>query len=206
MRPIGTLVAHVIGWRLIPLNFNQQRYEADFRFAIARVTDNSEPVALMRGEAGRARRTAAGASAPGAKTGRPGCAPDRLTGFIAGYGHVSTVFPILIVTPAYMAGAIPLGVADAGGSSHSSASRERFAFCLSSYSKIAEWKAIVDRLSQFEAAMAAVDHRELPGAALDVAAPRQRRDCDSRSDPAAAATARRSRRCPRSTLPRASGS
>ncbi|MGZ6009874.1 MAG: SbmA/BacA-like family transporter, partial [Rhizomicrobium sp.] len=47
---IGTLVAHLIGWRLIPLQFSQQRYESDFRFAIARVTDNAEPVALMGGE------------------------------------------------------------------------------------------------------------------------------------------------------------
>jgi putative ATP-binding cassette transporter len=42
------------------------------------------------------------------------------------------------------------------------------AFCLSSYSKIAEWKAVVDRLAQFEAAMMAVDRRDLPGSALDV--------------------------------------
>ena len=48
---IGTLLAHLIGWRLIPLQFSQQRYESDFRFAIARVTDNAEPVALMGGEA-----------------------------------------------------------------------------------------------------------------------------------------------------------
>ena len=48
---IGTLIAHFIGRPLIPLNFKQQRYEADFRFAMARVTDYSEPVALMHGEA-----------------------------------------------------------------------------------------------------------------------------------------------------------
>ena len=47
---IGTLIAHWIGWRLIPLNFNQQRYESDFRFAIVRAADHSEPVALMQGE------------------------------------------------------------------------------------------------------------------------------------------------------------
>ncbi len=37
---IGTLIAHWIGWRLIPLNFNQQRYESDFRFAIVRAADH----------------------------------------------------------------------------------------------------------------------------------------------------------------------
>jgi len=44
------VVAHIIGHRLIPLNFRQQRCEADFRFAIARVTDQADPVALMHGE------------------------------------------------------------------------------------------------------------------------------------------------------------
>ena len=47
---IGTLIAHWIGWRLIPLNFSQQRFESDFRFAIVRAADHSEPVALMQGE------------------------------------------------------------------------------------------------------------------------------------------------------------
>jgi ComEC/Rec2-related protein len=47
---IGTLIAHGIGWRLIGFQFNQQRYEADFRFAIVRAADHSEPIALMHGE------------------------------------------------------------------------------------------------------------------------------------------------------------
>ena len=47
---LGTLIAHAIGKPLIPLQFRQQRYESDFRFAIARVTDHAESVALMGGE------------------------------------------------------------------------------------------------------------------------------------------------------------
>ena len=52
---IGTLCTHFIGRPLIDYNFRQQRFEADFRFAIARVTDQSEPVALMGGERSSAR-------------------------------------------------------------------------------------------------------------------------------------------------------
>jgi putative ATP-binding cassette transporter len=65
-----------------------------------------------------------------------------------------------------MAGAIPLGILVQAGLAFQRV-EGALAFCLSSYSKIAEWKAVVDRLAQFEAAMGAVDHRELPGAALD---------------------------------------
>ncbi|HWP15003.1 MAG TPA: ABC transporter ATP-binding protein/permease [Xanthobacteraceae bacterium] len=153
---IGTLVAHLIGWRLIPLQFSQQRYESDFRFAMARVTDNAEPVALMAGEAVEradlrtrfARLVRNWTTLVARQT--------RLIAFTAGYGHVSTVFPILVVSPAYLTGAIPLG---ALMQAHLTFQRVEgaFAFCIGAYPKIAEWKAIVDRLAQFEAAMAVVD-------------------------------------------------
>ncbi len=153
---IGTLIAHLIGWRLIPLQFNQQRYESDFRFAMARVTDNAEPVALLGGEEVEraevrtrfARLVRNWTSLVARQT--------RLIAFTAGYGHVSTVFPILVVSPAYLSGAIPLG---ALMQAHLTFQRVEgaFAFCISAYPKIAEWKAIVDRLAQFEAAMQVVD-------------------------------------------------
>ena len=73
---IGTLVAHTIGWRLIGLQFNQQRYESDFRFAIARVTDNAEPVALMGGEPVERAELAPALRRAGAQLDRAGGAPD----------------------------------------------------------------------------------------------------------------------------------
>ena len=51
----GTLLTHLIGRPLIALNFNQQRYEADFRFNLVRVRENSEQIALLRGETRGAR-------------------------------------------------------------------------------------------------------------------------------------------------------
>ncbi len=153
---IGTLVAHLIGWRLIPLQFNQQRFESDFRFAIARVTDNAEPVALMGGEAvereelrTRFWRLVRNWTALVQRQ-------TRLIAFTAGYGHISTVFPILVVSPAYLTGAITLGALI---QAHLAFQRVEgaFAFCIGAYPKIAEWKAIVDRLAQFEAAMGVVD-------------------------------------------------
>ena len=174
---IGTLVAHLIGWRLIPLQFNQQRYEFDFRFAIARVTDNAEPVALMGGEAvereelrTRFWRLVRNWTALVQRQ-------TRLIGFTAGYGHISTVFPILVVSPAYLTGAITLG---ALMQAHLAFQRVEgaFAFCIGAYPKIAEWKAIVDRLAQFEAAMAVVDAYRDPLAKIAFVAapgPRSRR-------------------------------
>lgn len=154
----GTLIAHWIGWRLIPLNFSQQRFESDFRFAIVRAADHSEPVALMQGESveraelqNRFGNLVRNWTALVARQ-------TKLTGFIGGYAQASTVVPILVNSPAYLAGAIPLG-----SLMQSAFAFQRvegaFAFCLSAYSKLAEWKAYMDRLSQFEQAMTDVDHK-----------------------------------------------
>jgi putative ATP-binding cassette transporter len=47
---VGTALTHLIGWPLIPLNFQQQRFEADFRFNLVRTRENAEQIAALRGE------------------------------------------------------------------------------------------------------------------------------------------------------------
>ena len=48
---VGTWLTIKIGRPLVPLNFDQQRFEADFRFSLVRLRENAESVALYRGEA-----------------------------------------------------------------------------------------------------------------------------------------------------------
>ena len=161
----GTLIGHWIGKPLIPLQFDRQRYESDFRFAIARVTDNAEPVALMGGEA-----------VERAELGRRFAAlvvnwvelikrETKLVGFSAGYAQVSVAVPTLIGMPAYLAGAIPLGTLIQGGLAFNRV-EGAFGFFLAMYRKIAEWKAVIDRLAQFEASMVEVDRTGRHGMAI----------------------------------------
>src|SRR6476469_7451728 len=123
---------------------------------MARVTDNADPVALMGGEAVERAEVRTRFARLVRNWTNLVARQTRLIAFTAGYGHVSTVFPILVVSPAYLIGAIPLG---ALMQAHLTFQRVEgaFAFCIGAYPKIAEWKAIVDRLAQFEAAMAVVD-------------------------------------------------
>jgi len=53
---IGTSLTHLLGWPLVPLNFRQQRFEADFRFNLVRTRENSEQVAALHGEAAERER------------------------------------------------------------------------------------------------------------------------------------------------------
>jgi hypothetical protein len=48
---VGSLLTHYVGRRLIGLNFERERYEADFRYSLVRLRENAEGVALYRGEA-----------------------------------------------------------------------------------------------------------------------------------------------------------
>src|SRR5262249_43028991 len=82
--------------------------------------------------------------------------------FTAGYGHVSTLVPTLIVSPAYLTGAIPLGTLVSAALAFQRV-EAGLAFCIGAYAKIAEWKAILDRLHQMEGAMRAVDVQLAPG-------------------------------------------
>lgn len=153
---IGTFFTHMIGRPLIPLNFNQQRYEADFRFAIARATDQSEPIALMGGEAVERRELRHRFGNLVQNWTRLANRQSFLVGFIAGYARMSTVFPTLVVTPAYLSGAITLGSLVQTALAFQNV-EGALAYCISAYSKFAEWKAVMDRLAQFESAMQRVD-------------------------------------------------
>jgi vitamin B12/bleomycin/antimicrobial peptide transport system ATP-binding/permease protein len=165
---LGTLIAHLIGKPLIPLQFRQQRYESDFRFAIARVTDHAEAVALMGGEKVERHELRRRYSALLRNWVALVRRQNGLNGFIFGYYHVSTVFPVLVVTPAYLVGAIPLGVLMQASLAFQRV-EAAFAFCVTSYAKIAEWKAVMDRVAQFETAMGTVDAPGPQGADIRIA-------------------------------------
>jgi putative ATP-binding cassette transporter len=164
---IGTLIAHFVGRRLIGLNFQIQRREADLRYATARVTDHSEEVALLRAEpverAEIGRRIGALIDTWVSLASIQG----RLSAFIYGYSHVSLVFPTLVVAPAYMVGAIPLGVLVQAAAAFQRVEAS-FSYFVTSYSKIAEWKASLDRVWQMELALQRSDRIELPNADLSL--------------------------------------
>ncbi len=163
---LGTMVIHFVGWRLIPLQFRQQRFESDFRFALARVTDHSNSVALMGGEAVERselqRRLDALVRNWLALVSRQ----NFLNFFVYGYYHGATLLPVFVVTPAYLVGAISLGVLMQAALAFNKV-EGAFAFCITSYSKIAEWRAVMNRVAQFETAMGKVDQPGLANASLD---------------------------------------
>jgi putative ATP-binding cassette transporter len=151
---LGTWLTHLIGKPLVGLDYRQQQYEADFRFNLVRVRENSEQIALLDGDNAERDRL----------LGRFGAVVDnwlgimsrtkKVTAFTASYSQASVIFPFILVAPAYFAGKMQLGgmmqTASAFGSVQGALS-----FFITTYRTLAEWQAVVGRLDGFEAGITA---------------------------------------------------
>ena len=73
----GTFFANLIGRALVRLKYDQERYEANFRFGMARIRENSEQIALLGGEGAERARRSASATGPCSPTSTPSCAARR---------------------------------------------------------------------------------------------------------------------------------
>ena len=151
---IGTTLTHLIGRKLIPLNFQQQRLEADFRFNLVRTRENSEQIAALGGEPaereGHLNRF-------GLVVGNWFALMQRqklLSFFTQSYSQASVIFPYIVVSPTYFSGAVQLGGLMQTASAFNSV-QSALSYFITSYRSIAEWRAVVQRLTGFQEALAA---------------------------------------------------
>src|SRR5262249_13926462 len=148
---VGTTLTHLIGWPLISLNFRPQRFEADFRFNLVRVRVNSEQIALLGGETAERERLL---DRFGYVVGNFLLIMQRtkqLTFLTSGYTQISIIFPFIVISPAYFAGAIQLGGLMQTASAFTSV-QKALSFFVEAYRSLAEWGAVIARLDGFNIA------------------------------------------------------
>ena len=151
---VGTALTHLIGRPLVRLNYDQQRYEADFRFGLVRVRENSEQIALLEGEPAEDRRLMSRFNRVASNWMQIMSRTKRLTFFTVGYRQISIIFPFIVVSPAYFSGAVQLGGLTQTASAFDSVQRA-LSFFVTAYRELAEWRAVIDRLAGFEQAVTA---------------------------------------------------
>ena len=162
---LGTLLTHLIGRPLVALNFQQQRFEADFRFNLVRTRENAEQIALLRGEpVERMRLLSRFALVVNNWLGIMQ-RTKKLTAFTATYSQVSVIVPYVLIAPAFFAEKIQLGGMMQTVNAFSSV-QDALSFFIASYRTLAEWQAVVARLSGFETATASA--ATLATSAIDV--------------------------------------
>jgi vitamin B12/bleomycin/antimicrobial peptide transport system ATP-binding/permease protein len=148
----GTVMTHLIGWPLVGLNFQQQRYEADFRFNLVRTRENAEQIALLRGEAAERTRLLSRFALVVENWLAIMRRTKKVTAFTSTYSQAAVIFPYVLVAPAYFADKIQLGGMMQTASAFGSV-QDALSFFISSYRSIAEWQSVVARLSGFETAI-----------------------------------------------------
>ena len=145
---IGTAVTHMLGKRLIPLYFHQERYEANFRFGLARLREFSEPIALLSGEKTEMRRLNGQFGELVENFFRIVGVRKWLNAFVQLYGVLNSVAPYIIVAPFYFAEKVTLGAMQQTASSFGRVD-SALAFFIDRYATLADFKAVVDRLTGF---------------------------------------------------------
>ena len=150
----GTLITHLIGRPLVGIMFTRQKVEADFRFGLARLREYSEQVALIDGEKAEAISLRMKFAALIANYIDMINLRKKLTAFTGFYGQISPIIPYVFAAPFYFAKKIELGVmtqtAQAFGQVQSA-----LTFFISYYTSLAGFRAVLDRLSSFDAGIEA---------------------------------------------------
>ncbi|MGB5771905.1 MAG: ABC transporter ATP-binding protein/permease [Crocosphaera sp.] len=144
----GTAVALFVGSRLISINYNQLRLEANFRYSMVRVRDNAESIAFYRGESLESKQVV-----------------DRLieavrnfdlliiwqsiiTLFQLGYNYFTRLIPYIIIAPLYLQGELDFG-AIAQASVAFSQVLGALSLVTNQIQGITEFAASINRLGEF---------------------------------------------------------
>jgi len=158
---VGTIITHYIGRPQIALNFQQQRFEADFRHHMVRVREYSEAIALDKGEQVERQHLDRRFGSVLANYLRLIKAQKNLTWFTNFFGQAAVVFPFIVAAPRFFAGAIQLGELMQIASAFSQV-QDSLAWFVDNYSFLAAWRATTDRLTSFEESVAAQDRAQRP--------------------------------------------
>ncbi|SHE76517.1 putative ATP-binding cassette transporter [Kaistia soli DSM 19436] len=153
---IGTFLAHWIGRALVKINFMQQRYEADFRFALVRDRENGEEIALLRGEPAERAQLGGRFQNVVGNFFQMMLRQKWLNFYQSGFGQLAIIFPFFVVGPVYFTTDMELGrlmqIAQAFGIVQAALS-----FFVDNYDTMAVWKAVVDRLDGFDRSLVTVE-------------------------------------------------
>jgi vitamin B12/bleomycin/antimicrobial peptide transport system ATP-binding/permease protein len=159
---LGTWVTDWLGRPLVRLNFDRQRYEADFRFSLVRFRENTEGVALYRGEADEFRNFRERFEDVVRNWWGIMLRQKRMTYFTSGYGLGAWIVPSIVAAPRYFRGELGLGGLMQTSQAFQQV-QDALSFFVQSYKEIAAWRAVVERLAGFERTLERVHQQATTG-------------------------------------------
>lgn len=153
---VGTSIAMLIGQPLVNAVNRRQGYEADFRFALARIRENGQTIALLHGEsAERGHLTGLFGGVTQGWNGQTRALSHMMV-FSASYSVLSAAFPILVAAPRYITGAITLGVLMQTAQAFQQ-TVGALSWPIDNLPRAAEWRASVERVLNLHDALVRLD-------------------------------------------------
>lgn len=147
---VATLLTHRVGRSLIPIQYDRQRFEADFRYTLVRFREHAEAVALAGGEDGERRSAMNRFRRVVDNYWRLIRAQRNLTLFTTGIGQSNSIVPYVIAAPGFFAGTLSLGSVVQTNIAYGQVSGSLVWF-VNAYQEIANWRASIERLVTFDA-------------------------------------------------------
>ncbi|MGH6921382.1 MAG: ABC transporter ATP-binding protein/permease [Geminicoccaceae bacterium] len=152
----GSLLAWRIGRPLVDLNAERYQRESDLRFALVRVNEHADGIALHGGEADE--RRLLDEPLERVVTMMVGLANGiaRLTWITSGYGWLAIVVPIIVAAPGYFGGDLSFGalMMVVGAFNQVQSSLRWF---VDNLAQIADWRATLLRIVNFRDALPEVE-------------------------------------------------
>ncbi|TMA31989.1 MAG: ABC transporter ATP-binding protein/permease [Deltaproteobacteria bacterium] len=170
---IASWITHRVGRRLVPINYDRLRFEADFRFGLVRFRENAEAIGLAGGEDFEERSAISRFALIVGNWWELIRAQRNLTLLTTGIGQLNGAVPLLVAAPGYFLGVLTLGAVAQTGIAYGQVSGA-LAWFVNAYQEIAQWRASIERLLTFIDAMDAA--RERHGAAAGLCVERGDRD------------------------------
>ncbi len=163
---VGTWVTFRIGRPLVKLNFEKQRFEANFRFSLVRLRENTESIAFYKGEGQEQQGFIARVNAIVENWWQIMRRQKKLNFLNYGYSQIAIIFPFVVAAPRYFAKEIQLGglmqTASAFGEVQGALS-----YLVDAYTNIASWRAVTDRLTGFNDSIRQAENAGVPASGFE---------------------------------------
>ena len=145
---LGTFFTHKVGRKLIGLNFDQQKYEADFRFNMMRVRENAESIAFYRGEKSEIEGFNLKFADVIKNYWQVMKKIKHLNFYVNGYSQLAVIVPLVLATPRYFANEMQLGGLMQTVSAFGRV-QDALSYFVDSYDVLANLAAVINRLAGF---------------------------------------------------------
>ena len=153
---VGSIVTYAIGKKLIQLNFENLQKEADFRYSLVRIRDNSESIAFYGGEDIEGKEINQRLTIVIANMIEINIAKRNLNFFTTLYAYSTWILPLIVIAPDYFEGTVAMGEVSQASSAFSHVLSD-LSIIIDQFAQLSGFFAGIDRLHQFIVSIREVD-------------------------------------------------